>query len=143
MVMKDQIKQTAGLFGAAVAAACCLGVTVVLSAVAAVGLGFLINDAFLLPMFIGFAALNLWTLYRSARKHEALSEEAMLAFWTGGIGALVSTLGLGFTVTGILPVAVILVYSGLALFIVANIWDFMIGRNSPACADDECKTEDR
>jgi mercuric ion transport protein len=141
--MNEKLIQYGGLFGAVVAAACCLGVTVVLSAVAAVGLGFLINDAFLLPMFIGFVALNVWTLYRSARKHAALSEEAMLAFWIGGIGALVSTLGLGFTVTGILPVAVSLVYIGLALFIAANVWDFMIGRNSPVCADDECKTEDR
>ncbi|WP_411728269.1 MerC domain-containing protein, partial [Methyloglobulus sp.] len=74
--MKDQTKQTAGLMGAAIAAACCLGIPVVLSAVAAVGLGFLINDAYLLPMFVGFAGLNLWTLYRSARKHEALSEDA-------------------------------------------------------------------
>lgn len=129
--------------GAAIAAACCLGIPVVLSAVAAVGLGFLINDAFLLPMFIGFAALNLWMLYRSARKHAALSEEAMLAFWIGSIGASVSTLGLGLTVTGILPVAVILVYIGLALVVVANVWDFTIGRNRPACADDECKTKDR
>lgn len=64
----------------------------------------------------------------------------MLAFWVGSIGALVSTIGLGFTVTGILPVAVILVYLGLALFVVANIWDFTIRRNSPACTDDECKT---
>lgn len=141
--MNEKLSQFGGLSGAALAAACCLGIPVVLSAVAAVGLGFLINDAFLLPMFVGFASLNLWTLYRSARKHEALSEEAMLAFWVGSIGALVSIIGLGFTVTGILPVAVILVYIGLALFIVANIWDFMIGRNSPACADDECKTEDR
>ena len=141
--MNEKLSQYGGLFGAVVAAACCLGVTVVLSAVAAVGIGSLINDSFLLPMFIGFVALNVWTLYRSARKHAALSEEAMLAFWIGGIGALVSTLGLGFTVTGILPVAVSLVYIGLALFIAANVWDFMIGRNSPVCADDECKTEDR
>lgn len=141
--MNEKLSQCGGLFGAVIAAACCLGIPVVLSAVAAVGLVFLINDAFLLPMFVGFAGLNLRTLYRSARKHETLSEEAMLAFWTGSIGALLSTIGLGFTVTGILPVAVILVYIGLTLFVVANIWDFMIGRNSPACADDECKTEDR
>lgn len=141
--MNEKLSQFGGLSGAAIAAACCLGIPVVLSAVAAVGLGFLINDAFLLPMFVGFAGLNIWTLYRSARKHEALSEEAMLAFWMGSIGASVSTLGLGLTVTGILPVAVMLVYIGLALFIVANIWDFMIGRNSPACADDECKTGNR
>ncbi|MCK9621411.1 MAG: MerC domain-containing protein [Methylobacter sp.] len=93
--MNEKLSQFGGLFGAAVAAACCLGIPVVLSAVAAVGLGFLIYDAFLLPMFIGFDALNIWTLYRSARKHEALSEEAMLAFRTGSIGASVSTLGLG------------------------------------------------
>ncbi len=141
--MQEKINQFGGLFGAAITAACCLGIPVVLSAVAAVGLGFLLHDAYLLPMFAAFTGLNLWTLYRSARKHEALSEEAMLAFWTGSIGASVSTLGLGLTVTGILPVAVILVYSGLALFIVANIWDFTIGRNRPACADDEGKTEDR
>jgi mercuric ion transport protein len=141
--MNEKLSQFGGLFGAAIAAACCLGIPLVLSAVVAVGLGFLINDAFLLPMFVGFAALNLWTLYRSARKHEALSEEAMVAFWTGSIGASVSTVGLGLTVTGILPVAVILVYSGLALFVVANIWDFMIGRKSPACTDDKCKTENR
>jgi len=141
--MNEKLSQYGGLSGAAIAAACCLGLPVVLSAVAAVGLGFLLHDAFLLPMFVGFAGLNLWTLYRSARKHESLSEEAMLAFWVGSIGASVSTLGLGLTVTGILPVAVILVYIGLALFIVANIWDFMIGRKSPACADDECKTENR
>jgi mercuric ion transport protein len=141
--MNEKLSQFAGLSGTAITAACCLGIPVILSAVTAVGLGFLLHDAFLLPMFAGFTGLNLWTLYRSARKHEALSEDAMLAFWTGSIGALVSTIGLGFTVTGILPVAVILVYSGLTLFVVANIWDFMIRRNSPACADDECKTEDR
>lgn len=141
--MNEKIKSQVGLFGAAIAAACCLGVPVVLSAVTAVGLGFLINDAYLLPMFVGLTGLNLWTLYRSARKHEALSEEAMAPFWTGSIGALVSIIGLGFTVTGILPVAVVLVYSGLALVVVANIWDFTIGRNSPACADDKCNTEER
>ena len=138
--MQEKLSQFGGLFSAAITTACCLGIPVVLSAVAAVGLGFLINDAYLLPMFVGFTGLNLWSLYRSARKHAALSEEAMLAFWTGSIGALVSTIGLGFTITGILPVAVILVYTGLTLFVVANIWDFMIGGSRPACADDTCKT---
>ncbi len=66
-----------------------------------------------------------------------------LSQFGGLFGAAVSTLGLGLTVTGILPVAVSLVYIGLALVVVANIWDFMIGRNRPTCADDECKTENR
>jgi len=141
--MNEKLSQYGGLSGAALAAACCLGIPVVLSAVAAVGLGFLINDTFLLPLFAVFAGLNLWALYRAAKKHAASTEEAMLAFWTGSIGAAVSIIGLGFTVTGILPVAVILVYSGLALVVVANVWDFMIGRNRPARADDECKTKGR
>jgi len=141
--MNEKLSQFAGLSGTAITAACCLGIPVILSAMTAVGFGFLLHDAFLLPMFAGFIALSLWVLYRSGRKHEALSEEAMAPFWTGSIGAAVSIIGLGFTVTGVLPVAVILVYIGLALFVVANIWDFMIGYNRPACADDECKTEDR
>ena len=98
--MNEKLSQFTGLSAAAITAACCLGIPVILSAVAAVGLGFLINDAYLLPMFVGFTCLKLWTLYRSARKHEASSEEAMLAFWTGSIGALLSIIGLGFTVTG-------------------------------------------
>ena len=47
--MNEKLSRFGGLFGAATAAACCLGIPVVLSAVAAVGLGFLINDAYLLP----------------------------------------------------------------------------------------------
>lgn len=141
--MQEKLSQFGGLSGAAIAAACCLGIPVVLSAVAAVGLGFLINDAYLLPMFVGFTGLNLWTLYRSARKHETLSEEAMLAFWIASIGAVVSATGLGLMVTGILPVARILIYLGLAVLAACNIWDFSIDRNGLACADDECRTEDR
>ncbi len=140
--MNEKLSQFAGLSGTAITAACCLGIPVILSAVTAVGLGFLLHDAYLLPMFAGFAGLNLWTLYHSARKHEALSEEAMAPFWAGSIGVAVSIIGLVFIVTGILPVAVILVYIGLALVVVANIWEFTIGRKNLACADDECKTED-
>lgn len=44
--MHDLLKQFAGLVGA-VAAACCLGISAVIAAVGAVGLGFLIHDAYL------------------------------------------------------------------------------------------------
>jgi hypothetical protein len=39
--VKDLLKQLSGLIGAAIAAACCLGVSAVIAAVGAMGLGFL------------------------------------------------------------------------------------------------------
>jgi mercuric ion transport protein len=41
----------------------------VLAAVAAMGLGFLVRDAYLLPIFVGFVGLSLWLLLRSVRAH--------------------------------------------------------------------------
>ncbi len=40
----------------------------VLSKLGAVGLGFIVHDAYLLPLFVGFVGLSLWTLCRSASK---------------------------------------------------------------------------
>ena len=81
--MKELIKQLSVIFGAGVAAACCLGVPVVLAAVGAAGLGFLINDAYLVPIFGVFVALSLWLLYRSARRHASL-----VPFWVALAGGL-------------------------------------------------------
>ncbi|MCI0667585.1 MAG: hypothetical protein L0Y43_05980, partial [Methylococcaceae bacterium] len=69
--MKEKIAQFGSLLGAMIAAACCLGLPVILSAVGAVGLGFLVHDVYLFPAFVGFIGLSLWTLYRSAKKHAA------------------------------------------------------------------------
>src|SRR5438874_1738381 len=52
--MKELIKRLSGIIGAGIAAACCLGVPVVLAAMGALGLGFLIHDAYLFPLFVGF-----------------------------------------------------------------------------------------
>ena len=41
-----------GVVGSLIAALCCLGVPTVLSIFTAIGLGFLINDAVLLPLLI-------------------------------------------------------------------------------------------
>lgn len=86
--MKDLLKQFSGIFGAAMAAACCLGAPVVLAALVAAGLGFLIRDAYLVPIFVAFAALSLWLLFGSARRHANLAP-----FWLGlaGGGALYGT----------------------------------------------------
>jgi MerC mercury resistance protein len=138
--MKEKFGQFFSLFGAAIAAACCLGVPVVLSAVGAVGLGFLIQDAYLFPIFVGFIGFSLWMLYRSARRHEAAAADAMLPFGLSGAGALVSTVGLWFTVIGISPQNWA-IYLGLALFLIGAVWDFVIGRQAKACAEVVCEPE--
>ncbi len=63
--MRSYLEQLAGLLGAGIAAACCLGIPVVLATLGAAGLGFLIHDAYLFPAFVAFAALSVWLVYRS------------------------------------------------------------------------------
>jgi mercuric ion transport protein len=131
--MKGVFKQFGSLIGAGVAAACCLGLPLVLSALGAVGLGFLIRDAYLVPIFVGFAVLNLWTLFRSARSHGRLQP-----FWLGLSGGVVGGVGLFLLVTGVFPHAWP-VYAGLALLVSGSIWDVVNGRRRAACATESCE----
>ena len=117
--MRDLIKQLASTFGALFAAACCLGVTAVVSALTAVGAGFLIKDAVLIPLYLALLALSLWLLYRSAKAHGGLAP-----FWLGLAGALVAFAGLWIN-----PV---LVYAGLLAIVAANVGDFFRGRRRAA-----------
>ncbi len=126
--MKAFFKEFSGILGAGVAAACCLGISVILTAVGAVGLGFLVQDAYLFPIFVGFVGFSVWTLYRSAKSHANLSP-----FWLGLISALISITALFLLVTGIKPIPWLL-YASLAGLVTASIWDFMIGRKAPTCA---------
>jgi len=126
--VKELMKQLSGVVGAGVAAACCLGVPVVLAAVGAAGLGFLINDAYLVPIFGAFVALSLWLLYRSARSHASL-----VAFWIGLAGGLVGAVGLWLMVTGLYPKSW-LIYVGLTVLVAASVWDVVNGRRAAACA---------
>jgi mercuric ion transport protein len=109
--MKELMKQCTSVAGAGFAGACCLGVTGALSILSAIGAGFLINDAFLIPLYLGLLALSVWLLYSSARSHGNLAP-----FWTGLGGAIVAFAGLW-----ILPA---LVYVGLAVLISGSVWDF-------------------
>jgi len=119
--IKDLPKQLGSLIGAGVAVACCLGVPLVLSTLGAVGLGFLIHDAYLLPLFVGFVALSLWTLYRAARKHAR-----MTPFWLALLGGIVSSSGLWLLVTASYPHSWP-VYAGLALLVCGSVWDVVKG----------------
>lgn len=118
-MMKDQTKQTAGLIGTTIVAACCLGLTVVISALTTIGLGFLIHDAILIPLFTGFVGFNLWMLHRSANKKEACATETLTPFKLAAAGGAISILGLILSVAGI-GLATLLIYIGLGIFFIGN-----------------------
>jgi mercuric ion transport protein len=58
-----------GVVGSVFTALCCLGVPAVLSILSAIGLGFLINDAVLLPLLIIFLLVTLLGLALGMREH--------------------------------------------------------------------------
>jgi len=129
--MKVFIKQFLSLIGAGMAATCCLGVSAVLSAVGVVGLGFLVHDAYLLPIFVGFVGLSLWLLYRSARSHGRLAP-----FWLAITGGVFAATGLWLLVTGLYPINWS-VHVGLGALVAGSVWDFINGRRMASCA---CET---
>ncbi|MDA2937415.1 MerC domain-containing protein [Acidobacteria bacterium AH-259-A15] len=63
--MKDKL----GFAGTLFASLCCLGVSVVIAPLTAIGLGFLINDLVLLPLVLVFLLITLLGLYKGWRRH--------------------------------------------------------------------------
>jgi len=120
--------QFSGLLGSAFAAACCLGLPLVLSAVGALGLGFIVQDAYLMPLFAAFVIFTLWQLYRSAN-----SKTRMQPFWLGLVAAIISIVAMWFTVTGIYPLTWLIILS-LVTLLGASLWDILAGRHSAQCA---------
>lgn len=108
------------LLGALFAAACCLGLPLLLSALSAAGLGFLIHDAILIPLLAGFVALNLWLPWRATGSHADRRP-----FWLGVIGGLLAVAG-----PYIHPLVATL---GLLLLVAASGWDFFSGRRARNC----------
>jgi mercuric ion transport protein len=113
--MGDLARQLASTLGAAFAAACCLGVAAALSALTALGAGFLINDAVLIPLYAALLALSIWLLFRSANAHGSLAP-----FWIGVGGALVAFFGLWLH-----PAPV---YGGLVVIVAASLGDYLRAR---------------
>jgi mercuric ion transport protein len=126
--IKQLLKQFGGVLGAGIAAACCLGVPAVLAAMGAVGLGFLINDAYLFPLFAAFVAMSLWFLFCAARRHGNLTP-----VWVGLAGGVVGVAGLWLLVTGLYPMP-LSVYAGLGVLVAGSIWDAWTGQRTAACA---------
>ncbi len=117
--MKELVKEISGLMGSSVTAACCLGIPAVVGALGAVGLGFLINDFILFPLFFGFTGFTLWGLYRSTRTHAAVTP-----FWVGLAGAVIAAVGLF-----VHPWSV---WMGLGTLLAASVWDAWNSRERKA-----------
>jgi mercuric ion transport protein len=108
-------KQLGSMLGVSFAALCCLGVSWALAALAAIGAGFLINDAILIPLYLAFIALSLWLLWRSLRPRGELRP-----LYLSGAGAIAAAGGLF--------VAPVVVYAGLAAMVGGSMWDFALLR---------------
>lgn len=61
-----------GVVGSFIAAACCLGLPAIVSIFAALGLGFLINDAVLVPVLLVFLAVTLFGLFQGYGRHRRI-----------------------------------------------------------------------
>jgi mercuric ion transport protein len=116
------IKQLGGTTGAVIAGACCLGFAPLLAALTAVGAGFLIRDAILVPLFVLFLAFTLWSLWGSRAKHRQTGP-----FYLGLGSAVIAFAALWFSP----PLA----YAGLVGFIAASVWDIVALRQARGIAE--------
>lgn len=101
-----------GIGGSIFAALCCLGFPALLSILSAIGLGFLINDAILLPLLAIFLVITLFGLYVGMRHHGQ-----PWAFVLGLISAVITFV--------FIFINTIVAYFGLAGLIVSgvlNVW---------------------
>ena len=67
MTWKDHVDKL-GVAGSFIAAATCLGLPAIVAVFAALGFGFLINDAVLLPLLLFFLGLTLFGLFQGYQK---------------------------------------------------------------------------
>lgn len=96
---------------------CCLGLPALLSFVSALGLGFLLRDAVLIPLLVGFLALTLYGLYDGMRRHGRRG-----ALWIGIGGALVlfASIWIGSGLIAAAGIAALVVASALNVWLAAR-----------------------
>ncbi len=92
---------------------CCLGFLPFLGLLTAIGAGFLIRDAFLIPLFILFLAVSLWGMKRGKDRHG--NNKPLLL---GIISSLSSLL--------FLRISMLFAYISVISLITAYIWDFYL-----------------
>src|SRR5438477_1396477 len=103
-----------GIAGALFAALCCLGFPALLSIVSTIGLGFIINDAVLMPLLVVFLLVTLIGLYLGIRHHHS-----WLAFGVGAISAVIMFIGIALAGNKLLAIIGI---AGLIVASILNVW---------------------
>jgi mercuric ion transport protein len=106
-----------GTSGSIVAALCCLGTPAVLSLVAAVGLGFLIDDAILVPLLAVFLLATLWGLVLGWRRHGRVAALAL-----GGVASVLLSVSVFFLGSG--PLA----YVAITTLVAASVVNMTLSR---------------
>ncbi|MFQ5526927.1 MAG: MerC family mercury resistance protein [Thermoanaerobaculia bacterium] len=106
-----------GPLGSIFAALCCLGVTPVLGALSAIGLGFLIHDAILIPLLGLFLAATIWGIQRDRRRHRSAGPVTL------------ALLAAGLTLAG-LWVSPAMVAAGLVALVSSSLWNLSLVRSS-------------
>lgn len=102
-----------GVLGSVFTALCCLGIPALLSILSAIGLGFVINDAILLPLLVIFLAITIAGLVSGMRHHGSP--------WALTIGAVSSLIVVGFLFVRFNQVLVGVGIGGLVLASLINV----------------------
>jgi mercuric ion transport protein len=110
-----RVADSAGVIGAVLAALCCAGAPIILSVLAALGLGFLRSDAILLPFMSVALVIALWGFWSDARTHRVYGP-VMVAI----VGAVLLVDGVVF-VHG-MPAKVLIGVGAVAL-VAATLWN--------------------
>ncbi len=112
-----------GPLGSIFAALCCLGVAPVLAALSAVGLGFLIHDAILIPLLALFLGVTIWGVHRDRGRHQR----------SGPV--ILSALAAALTLAG-LWISPAVVVAGLVALVGSSLWNFRLVRSSRSALGD-------
>jgi mercuric ion transport protein len=67
--MRTGVTSLGSCIGSGLTVLCCLGTPAIIGFLSAIGVGFLVHDAILIPLLISFLGLNLWSIYRSTKQH--------------------------------------------------------------------------
>ncbi len=100
----------AGLVGSTVPLLCCAGVAPVIGVLSAIGLGFLLRDAILIPLLVLGLGVTVWGLWQGRRCHGGSGPLVV-----GGVGSVI-------TVGGVLA-WVPLAFVGFVGVVVAGVWN--------------------
>ncbi len=109
------LKQFSGPTGSILAGACCLGFAPFLAALSAIGAGFIINDLILIPLFLVFLGITLWSLYASRKRHKHS-------------GPLILGTASAVTAFAALWLFAPLSYLALATLFATSVWDMRLTR---------------